>query len=98
MTIEPFALSRLPRIVFGAGRITEVPTLGREFGTRALLITGNKSLTSSPYWQPLLDDLGSHGMTWLQETIDGEPSPQWVDAAVARHRDAGNSHAGNSQA
>jgi alcohol dehydrogenase len=89
MTIEPFALSRLPRIIFGTGRITEVPALARQFGTRALLITGNKSFTSSPNWQPLLNELSRNDMSWDQETVGGEPSPQWVDAAVARHRDAG---------
>lgn len=86
MNIEPFSFSRVPRILFGAGRITEVPALIREFGGRVLLITGTQSFTASPHWQPLLDGLARHDLSWSQETVGGEPSPQWVDAAVARHR------------
>lgn len=89
MNIEPFAFSRVPRILFGAGRITELPGLIREFGTRVLLITGKQSFPTSPYWQPLLAGLRQHDISWLQEAVGGEPSPQWVDDAVARHRGAG---------
>ena len=87
--IEPFSLSRLPRILFGAGRIAELPTLIREFGTRVLLITGKQSFPNSPHWQPLIAGLEYHQISWLQETVAGEPSPQWVDDAVARHRASG---------
>jgi alcohol dehydrogenase len=86
MNIESFSLSRIPRILFGAGRIIEVPALIREFGGRVLLITGKQSFTTSPHWQLLLDGLARHDLSWSQETVSGEPSPQWVDAAVARHR------------
>ena len=89
MMIEPFSLSRLPRILFGAGRIAELPTLAREFGTRVLLITGKQSFSASPHWQPLLAGLEHHRISWLQETVSGEPSPQWVDDAVARHHASG---------
>jgi alcohol dehydrogenase len=89
MNIEPFAFSRVPRILFGSGRIAELPTLIREFGTRVLLITGKQSFPASPYWQPLLAGLRQHDISWLQEAVGGEPSPQWVDEAVARHRGAG---------
>jgi alcohol dehydrogenase len=89
MNIDPFNLSRLPRILFGAGRIAEVPALVREFGVRALLITGKQSLQNSPYWNPLISALQAQGISWEHETVSGEPSPQWVDEAVARHRSAG---------
>jgi alcohol dehydrogenase class IV len=89
MNIEPFALSRVPRILFGAGRIVEVPALIRDFGTRVLLITGEKSFLNSPCREPLLDGLKRHDISWLQETVSGEPSPQWVDDAVTRHRASG---------
>ena len=89
MNIEAFALSRLPRILFGAGRIAELPALIREFGGRALLITGKQSFRDSPYWPPLIAALKQQGISWEQETVGGEPSPQWVNEAVARHRAAG---------
>ncbi len=84
--ISAFTLSRLPRILFGAGRIVEVPVLVREFGRRALLVTGKGSFQGSPYWRPFVDGLAQQDMVWEQETVSGEPSPQWVDETVARHR------------
>ncbi len=88
MNIEPFAFSRVPRILFGAGRIAELPSLIHEFGSRVLLITGKQSFPNSPYWRPLLAGLRQHDISWLQETVGGEPSPQWVDDIVTRHRGA----------
>jgi len=89
MIIEPFSISRLPRILFGAGRITELPGLIREFGTRALLITGRQSFASSLHWQPFENALARQAVSWLQESVGGEPSPQWVDETVTRHRASG---------
>ena len=86
MDIDSFELSRLPRVLFGAGRIADVPGLVRTLGMRALLITGRQSFHDSPYRQPLLDGLERREIAWLQETVSGEPSPQWVDDTVARHR------------
>ncbi len=85
--IAPFNLSRLPRIVFGAGRLAELPQLAREFGRRALLLTGRRSFTASPFWPPLRAALQARGIEWEHEIIGGEPSPHDIDAAVARHRD-----------
>lgn len=85
MNFESFVLSRLPRILFGSGRIAELPGLIREFGTRVLLITGERSFRASPYKESLFTGLEQHGITCRQETVAGEPSPQWVDDAVNRH-------------
>jgi alcohol dehydrogenase class IV len=86
MNIDAFTLSRLPRILFGSGRIAELPALLREFGVNALLITGRKSFQSSPHWQPLIHAIEGLGIVWQREAVEGEPSPQWVDEVVARHR------------
>lgn len=86
--LAAFAISRLPRIVFGAGRLAELPALAREFGTRALLVTGARSFTASPAWGPLGAALHAQGLAFEHERIAGEPSPQTIDAAVARHRGA----------
>jgi len=89
MQIDAFTLTRLPRIVFGAGRLAELPQLAREFGTRALLVTGARSFAASPAWGPLVDALRRQGVSFEHEIIEGEPSPQHIDAAVARQRDQG---------
>ncbi|MEK7323199.1 MAG: iron-containing alcohol dehydrogenase [Pseudomonadota bacterium] len=87
--IIPFSLSRLPRIIFGAGRLTEVPRLAREFGSRALLVTGRHALIASPCWAPFIDGLRQQGVTWEHEIISGEPSPAVIDEAVTRQRGHG---------
>lgn len=87
--IAPFSLSRLPRIVFGAGRLAEVPRLAREFGHRALLVTGRHAFMASPFWAPFIDGLRQQDITWEHETISGEPSPAVIDEAVARQRGHG---------
>ena len=89
MHSESFTLSRVPRVLFGAGRIADLPALIREYGERALIITGKQSFQGSPYWQPLIHALMQQGIYWEQDTVSGEPSPQWVDEAVARRRSSG---------
>ena len=86
MQIDSFTLTRLPRVVFGAGRLADVPQLAREFGTRALLVTGARSFVTSPAWSPFVQALERQGVSYAHELIDGEPSPQRIDDAVARQR------------
>ncbi len=89
MSIADFSLARLPRIVFGHGRLREVPDLAAQFGRRALLVTSRRALPESAHWQPLLAALETLGISWVHETVSGEPTPSLIDALVARHRHAG---------
>jgi alcohol dehydrogenase len=87
MLIRPFDIARLPRIVFGQGTFPRLPELARTFGTKALLVTGARSLQDSPYWEALLAGLKARNMGWEVIRVAGEPSPQLVDEAVSSHRD-----------
>ena len=84
--IPPFGVARIPRIVFGAGRIAELPALVREHGTRALLVTGVRSIRIGPAWPALTAGLEAAGLRWDALAVDGEPSPGLVDEAVATRR------------
>ncbi len=84
--LPAFAVGRLPRIVFGAGRRTEIPSLVVAFGHRALLVTGARSLRTSPAWTEITAGLDEAGVAWEHLAIDGEPSPELVDGAVATRR------------
>lgn len=84
--LEAFGIARLPRIVFGAGRRAEIPALVAAHGRRALLVTGRGSLLGRPAWAELTAGLVAAGVVWERFAIDGEPSPQLVDAAVAARR------------
>ena len=80
---KPFSVGRLPRIVFGAGVFHEIPRIARQHGQCALIVTGNRSLRASRNWPVLLDGLRAAGMHWEHLAVEGEPSPQLVDDAVA---------------
>ncbi|MBI3771586.1 MAG: iron-containing alcohol dehydrogenase [Gammaproteobacteria bacterium] len=64
MQFAPFAISRLPRIIFGRGRIKELATLAANHGRKILLVTGARSLRATSHWQTLIDDLQQCGMAW----------------------------------
>lgn len=86
VALPPFGVARLPRIVFGAGRRAEIPALVATFGHRALLVTGARSLRASPAWAEITAGLDAAGIAWEHVAVDGEPSPELVDDAVARRR------------
>lgn len=86
MVIPEFSIARLPRIEFGAGRLSTVPALARSMGERAVLVTGAGAIEAHPAWQPFLDALAQEGIRWEQLRICGEPSPELVDESVTRLR------------
>jgi alcohol dehydrogenase len=81
-----FSIARLPRIEFGAGTISKLPTLVRNYGTHALLIIGARSLKDAGVWPDIESSLASAGIGWQSEAISGEPSPQRVDEIARRYR------------
>ena len=86
--ISSFTVSSLPRIVFGEGTLTQVPVQAASFGKHALIITGRHSFRDSPHWGTLTSGLQARGISWELQSVEGEPSPQFVDDAVAGWRDA----------
>lgn len=89
MNIAAFSVARLPRIEFGSGAFARVPLLAARYGRRALVVTGKTSLRASPHWERLTRGMAEAGVDWVSLAVAGEPSPQFVDEAVAAHRDAG---------
>lgn len=87
--IDAFRIARLPDIQFGAGGITRLPGLIAEHGKQVLLVTGKRSFVTSHHWDKLVADLEAQGVAWHHVTIEGEPSPQRVDAIVTDYHDAG---------
>jgi len=85
---KSFQVARLPEIHFGSGSLDELPQILAGYGRNVLLVTGRASLQATPRWPRLIDGLRVAGLQWQQVTIAGEPSPEMVDAAVHRHRDA----------
>ncbi|MFN3076833.1 MAG: iron-containing alcohol dehydrogenase [Alphaproteobacteria bacterium] len=89
LPIPPFAIARLPRILFGEGAIAGLADELRVFGRRVLLVTGAKSFRAGEAFERLCRDLAARQMSWEGITVDGEPSPALVDRAVADCRKGG---------
>lgn len=87
MTLPAFDIARLPRILFGAGRIGEAPVQATAWGKRALLVTGSRSFYGTERWERLLAGLREQGVAWRHTQVVDEPSPELVDTAVDSHRD-----------
>ena len=84
--VPAFGVARLPRIVFGPGLIAELPAIVTELGSRALLVTGARSLRSGAAWAAITAALDAAGISWDAIAVEGEPSPGLVDGAVAARR------------
>jgi len=84
-----FTIAALPKIVFGAGTLAQVPGEIKRFGTKALIVTGARSFTVSGTWAALGQRLEDEGIAFETLSVPGEPSPKMVDTAVAQHKNAG---------
>jgi alcohol dehydrogenase class IV len=80
---------RLPEIMFGRGRMAELPSVIRRFGTRAVFVVRGPGLTESDDWVAVKAALHAAGISYDVESVRGEPSPDLVDSMVARFREQG---------
>jgi alcohol dehydrogenase class IV len=87
--IATFSIARLPRIAFGDGAVSQVAKEAQALGQRALIVTGARSFRATARWQALLDDLAARNMAWFDLIVEGEPSPELVDRAVAEFSESG---------
>lgn len=88
MQLNNFSISRLPRVLFGAGRINELAGLILQYGQQLLLVTGKSSFHLSPSWDRLILSLDEEEIHWHHVVVSGEPSPALVDGVVQKY--AGN--------
>ncbi len=82
-----FNISRLPRVLFGAGRINELSDLILHYGNQLLLVTGKSSFHHSPNWEQLIVSLDEREIHWHHVIVSGEPSPALVDDVVQKYSD-----------
>ena len=87
--INPFAFSGIPGIVFGPGEFRRVHRIIKETGDQVLVVTGASSLERSGKWDELAGGLAKESIRCSRVTLQGEPSPDFVDDTVSRFRDLG---------
>ncbi|HEY5910318.1 MAG TPA: iron-containing alcohol dehydrogenase [Verrucomicrobiae bacterium] len=80
-----FEFATAGRIVFGAGSLREAGPLAREFGGRALMVTGRDPHRASA----LAAALESHGIVAVSYAVAGEPEVRTVEAGTALGREKG---------
>jgi alcohol dehydrogenase class IV len=74
-----FEFATATRIIFGAGAAREAGALAKDFGRRALVVTGRN--TERAHF--LLDSLRSNGVDWVLFPTTGEPAIDTVEQGVA---------------
>lgn len=84
--IADFSFARMPEIHFGPGRLALLPRLAAQRGSNVLLVTGSASFVHSARYERLTRELTDAGLRFSQCSVSGEPSPEFVDATVARFR------------
>jgi len=89
INITDFSFARMPEIHFGAGKLALLPRLIGQRGKTVLLVTGSSSFVRSARYVRLTEGLAEAGIRVFHCSVSGEPSPDFVDVTVTRHRDEG---------
>jgi alcohol dehydrogenase class IV len=85
--IKPFRFATIPNIIFGSGKIAELPGIIKKAGNPLLLVTGKNSFNSASVSKTLLETFDASGIICYRLIISGEPSPTVIDNAVREFRD-----------
>ena len=78
-----FELATPARILFGEGRLGEVPAIASTFGSRALVVEGQSARA-----EPLVRLLGERGIAATRLPVSSEPTISLVEDGVRQARDA----------
>jgi len=74
-----FEFATAGRVIFGAGTVREAGALAKEFGLRALVVTGRDPDRAAP----LLESLGAAGVKATTFSVPGEPEVETVRQGTA---------------
>jgi len=83
--VNDFVLNRVPRILFGNGKLSALPGLVKAFGDNLLILTGRKSFLKSKQADELIDALKSKKINFSTEPVPHEPSPRMIDDLVRKY-------------
>jgi alcohol dehydrogenase class IV len=84
--LAAFEFATATRIVFGAGKVAEVPALVAELGaTRVLFVSGRDPTRGAP----LESKLSASGCALLRLRVETEPTVEWIRDALDAVRAAG---------
>ena len=79
---QSFTIVPGPQLHFGLGKISILPSTIKNYGSRIFLVTGARSFTASPFFDQMVHQFSSTGLTFKHYAVDGEPTPAIVDTGV----------------
>ena len=82
--IEPFQFARIPKILFGNGKISELPGIVKLYGKKIVLVTGKNSFIATKQASQLINDFETAGVEYHLINVPGEPSPEIINQEVKR--------------
>ena len=85
MHLPAFSIATLPKIIFGANSLVQLPELAANYGSRILLVTGQQALQQSTHWEFISSWLESLPGEWFHVRINHEPSPELIDSLVQQY-------------
>ncbi|MFW9970285.1 MAG: iron-containing alcohol dehydrogenase, partial [Candidatus Odinarchaeota archaeon] len=85
--IIPFSFARIPHIIFGVGKLSELYNVIPKFGNKVLVVIGGSSLKQSGKWNEITANLDNKLINYSIVSISEEPSPIIIDDIVAKFRD-----------
>ncbi len=88
VTVPAFGFARTPRILFGVRARGQLGRILAGYGGPPLFVTGRASY-AGPAWDAAIAEVRKAGTDCVHVHVDGEPTPELVDAAVAAHADRG---------
>ncbi len=81
--MDPFTITRLPELRFGAGTLIQLPRILEERSLQAIaLILGGRSFKQSNPYDRLIEGLKKARIRHKEFSVTGEPSPDSVDSIV----------------
>lgn len=76
----------MPKIFFGPGEFDRLGRIIGALGKTALIVTSGGSPKRIEKWNEMIGSLRNNSIKIFHTTVDGEPSPDFVDAATAEFR------------
>lgn len=83
--INPFIFASTPHLHFGRGKISDLPSILKSYGSKVLLITGARSFITSLAGKNLLEQLALQHYSIEKYFVEKEPTPDVVDTAVKNY-------------
>ena len=85
--MKPFDFKMPSEIIFGEGKIVELPDVVKKFGKRALIITGDHSLYKTGDADRIFSMFEHHELELIVQKTSGEPTVELIDYLCDIHAD-----------